>query len=109
MAYLFGLVIVVLFFGVMHFFTELNVRQKLLATLLVLAFVMGALYYNALQEKDAAHLRDVMLRFNQGQSLRCNGQEVTKADFTLSEGTQTFIGNRATPHAGTMIPASECE
>ena len=109
MAYLFGLLIVALFFGVMHFFTELNVKQKLVATLLVLAFVMGALFYNNLQNNDAEHVRDVMLRYNQDQTLQCRDLTVSKADFSLSVGTQTFIGRPQSIHAGKMVTASECE
>lgn len=109
MAYIFGILIVALFFGVMHFFTELNVKQKLVATLLLLAFVMGALFYNNLQNDNAAHLRDVMLRYNQDQILQCSNLAVSKADFSLSVGTQTFIGRPESKHAGKMVTASECE
>ena len=109
MAYILGLVIVALFFGVMHFFTELNVKQKVTATVLVLAFVMGALFYNNLQSTNAQHVRDVMLRYNQGQNLKCGELDVTKVNFSLSVGTQTFIGRQESPHAGKMIAASECE
>ncbi len=109
MAYLFGLVIVALFFGVMHFFTELNVKQKAVATLIVLAFIMGALFYNHLQNQDAAHLRDVMLRYNQGKTLQCGNLTVQKSNFSLSIGTQTFIGREESEEAGNMVSASECE
>ena len=109
MAYILGLVIVGLFFGVMHFFTELNVKQKLVATLLVLSFVMGALLYNNLQNTNAEHVRDVMLRYNQGENLRCGDLDITKINFSLSVGTQTFIGRKESTHAGQMVAASECE
>jgi hypothetical protein len=109
MAYILGLVIVALFFGVMHFFTELNAKQKVTATVLVLAFVMGALFYNNLQSTKAEHVRDVMLRYNQGQNLKCGELDVTKINFSLSVGTQTFIGRQEGTHAGKMVAASECE
>lgn len=109
MAYLFGLLIVALFFGVMHFFTELNTKQKGISTLIVLAFIMGALFYNHLQNENAAHLRDVMLRYNQGKTLQCGDLTVEKTNFSLSVGTQTFIGRDASEEAGKMVSASECE
>ncbi|MGB5964734.1 MAG: hypothetical protein WBF77_01420 [Sulfurimonadaceae bacterium] len=109
MAYIFGLVIVALFFGVMHFYTELNAKQKMISTLLVLSFVMGALFYNNLQSEKAEHVRDVMLRYNQGKSLRCGDLDVTKINFSLSVGTQTFIGRKEGTHAGKMVSASDCE
>lgn len=109
MAYIYGLIIVALFFAVMHFFTELDLKQKAGATVLTLSFVMGALYYNTLQDEKAEHLRDVMLRFNQGKSLQCDGLEVDKNNFSLSVGTQTFIAREQTPYSGKMVAASECE
>ncbi|MDA3946999.1 MAG: hypothetical protein PF439_10015 [Helicobacteraceae bacterium] len=109
MAYILGLVIVTLFFGVMHFFTELDVKQKIISTLLVLSFIMGALFYNTLQNKNAAQVRDVMLRYNQGQNVQCGNYDVSKSTFSLSEGTQTFIGRKESSHAGEMVSASDCE
>ena len=109
MAYILGLVVVLLFFGVMHFFTELNIKQKSTATVLMLIFVAGALFYNTLQNSNADHLRDVMLRYNQGKVLQCGDLNVNKTDFSLSVGTQTFIGIKNGPQAGKMVAASDCE
>jgi hypothetical protein len=109
MAYIYGLVVVALFFGVMHFFTALNVKEKVTATLLTLIFVMGALYYNTVQDENAAHTRDVMLRFNQDQSLDCGGVEVNSTNFSLSVGTQTFIGKKESSASGIMVIASDCK
>ena len=109
MAYLYGLIVVGLFFGVMHFYTELDTRQKMSATVFVLVFVMGAIFYNLLQRQKAEHLRGVILHFNQGKALQCGAVTVSKADFTLSEGTQTFIGKKEGVHAGRMLQASGCE
>ncbi len=109
MAYIYGLIVVTLFFGVMHFFTALNFKEKVTATLLTLIFVMGALYYNTVQDQDAAHVRDVMLRFNQGESLSCGGVEVNSTNFSLSVGTQTFIGRKEGSAFGIMVIASDCK
>jgi len=109
MAYIFGLLIVVIFFGVMHFFTELKAKEKIIATVAVLSFVMGAVFYNAMQRAEAEHLRDVMLRYKQGKSLECDGIKVSKKSFTLSIGTQTFIGRSESKHAGEMVAAKGCE
>jgi len=109
MAYIYGLLVVLLFFGVMHFFTELTLRQKAITTVLLLLFVTAALYYNTLQESKEVHVRDVMLRFNQEKSLSCGTLEVNSTNYTLSVGTQTFIGKRKSAYAGKMVMASECE
>ena len=108
MAYLYGLILVTLFFGVMHFFTELDLKEKALSTLLTLSLVMGALYYNSVQNEKAAHVRDVMLRFNQNANLDCGGLEGNSTNFTLSVGTQTFIGKKESREPGKMVAASDC-
>lgn len=109
MAYLFGLFIVALFFGVMHFFTELNLSQKVQASLLVVVIVSGAIFYNHLQQERAEHLRQILLDFKQGKDLRCQGITVNNKTFTLSIGTQTFIANKESKNVGVMLAASECE
>ncbi len=109
MAYLYGLIVVGLFFGVMHFFTELKLSQKIQASLLVVIIVSGAIFYNHLQQERAAHLRQVLLEFKQGKDLRCKGLTVNNKMFTLSIGTQTFIANKESGNVGVMLIASECE
>ena len=109
MAYLYGLIIVGLFFAVMHFYTELTLQQKINATIIVFMVVMGAAFYNILQSEKAEHIRDVLLRFNQGKEIQCGSVIVDQKQFTLSIGTQAFIGNQETPHAGKILLASECE
>lgn len=109
MAYLFGLFIIALFFGVMHFYTELSSKQKLTSTILAFALVMGAILFNAQQSAQAEHVRAVMLSYKQGKSLNCNDLNVSQKNFTLSIGTQTFIGRPEGEHAGKMISARACE
>ena len=109
MAYLFGLLVVALFFGVMHFYTELTSKQKVSATIIMTLVIMGAIFYNTLQSAKADHVRDVMLRYNQGKNLQCGDLDVTKIYFSLSVGTQTFIAKPESKYAGKMILASECE
>ena len=109
MAYIFGLLIVVVFFGVMHFFTELKTKEKGVATLSLLSLIMGALFYNAVQSAQADHVRDVMLRYKQGKTLECGAFQVTNKSFTLSIGTQTFIGRTDSKYADQMVAAKGCE
>jgi len=109
MAYFAGIFIVGLFFGVMHFFTELNAKQKMLSTLIALLVVLGAIFYNLTQSHKADHVREIMRHFNQGKKIQCGEITVTNSDFTLSIGTQTFIGKKEGEHAGKMLQASGCE
>ena len=109
MAYLFGLFIVALFFLVMHFFTDLTLSQKVQASLLVVVIVSGAIFYNHLQQERAGHLRQILLDFNQGKDMHCQGITVNNKMFTLSIGTQTFIANKESKNVGMMLVASACE
>ena len=109
MTYLLGIVVVLLFFGVMHFFTELNAKQKIYATTMVSLFVVGAIFYNFLQAQESAHVKSVMLQFNQGKNLNCQGLSINKINYTLSIGTQVFIAKKESDYAGKMVSASECE
>ena len=107
MDYLYGLIFVGLFFGVMHYFTELNLPQKLQVSLVVV--VSGAIFYNHLQQERAVHLRQVLLDFEQGKNISCKGFTVNNRTFTLSIGTQTFIAKKESKNVGVMLTASECE
>ena len=109
MAYALGLVVVFIFFGVMHFFTELNAKQKLMATSFVALFVVSAMAYNFLQANAREHLNSIVLQFKQAKSVQCQGVDVNSSNFTLSLGTYVFIGKKGSERAGQMLPASECE
>lgn len=108
MAYIFGLVVVALFFLALHYFTELSAKQKAAVTLFVLGIVAAAAGYNAYADAERDRIADVELRYNQGKAVECNGVSVTKEGFSYSVGTQTFIGIEGTEHYGRMISAYEC-
>jgi hypothetical protein len=109
MAYLFGLIVVALFFLVLHYFTELDKKQKLAATLIVLVIIGAAVGYNGYQDSARAKVTQIELEYNQGHTIRCGDVDVTKATFDYSVGTQTFIGREGTEHYSRMISAYECQ
>ena len=47
MAYIFGLLLVAIFFLALHYFTELTKSQKAMITSIVLLIVLGAVAFNA--------------------------------------------------------------
>jgi hypothetical protein len=108
MAYILGIVVVALFFMVLHYFTELDHRQKGLVTLIVVIIVGGAVSYNAYADGQRNKINEIERKYHQGKILECNGIEVTDKTFSYSVGTQTFIGNEGTEHYQTMISALEC-
>lgn len=108
MAYLIGLAALGLLFVVLHYFTELSHTQKG-GVVAVLALLIGAMYlYNVRSDAQRAQVVAVVLKYNQGETLTCNGIEVNQSTFSYSIGTQTFIGREGSAHNALLISATEC-
>ncbi len=109
MGYILGLLVVILFFAAMHYFTELNIAQKAGATLFFVLIVGGAFYYNRYQNMQREHITDIALKFEQNKKIICDGIEIDQKNFTESVGTYTFIGKENTQHAGRMFSFEQCQ
>lgn len=109
MAYIFGLVVVGLFFLSLHYFTELNKSQKAIVTAIVLAIILSAIGFNKYSSAQRDNMMSVVTKFKQGKTVKCNDLDVNNSEYTLSVGTYTFIGKKETPNYGQMISASTCE
>lgn len=108
MAYIFGLIVVTLFFVVLHYFTELSTRQKGGALLIFLLLVGGAIAYTSYTNEQSEHMRNIELRYTQGETIVCDGVDVNSSNFSFSVGTQTFIGKEGSGHFNRMFRLSEC-
>ena len=108
MAYIFGLFLVIVFFLAMRYFTEFDFRQQMSITLVVFSVVATAVIYNEYTKKESQHILNVALKYKQGKTLHCSGQEVNSTNYSLSTGTYTFIGLEGTDNAQEMISASDC-
>jgi len=109
MAYFVGLVVVGLFFLALHYFTEVTSKQKIIVTVVALSIILSAIAFNSYTDNQRDKMLDVVIKFNQNNTLTCNGVEVNSTNFTLSIGTYTFIGKEKTPFYGQMISVSKCE
>jgi hypothetical protein len=109
MAYIFGLVVVGLFFLSLHYFTELDKSQKMIITAVVLTIILGAIGFNKYSAAQRDNMMRVVTKFQQGKTVKCNGVDVNNSNFTLSVGTYTFIGKKETPNYTQMISASTCK
>ena len=109
MSYIFGLVVVGLFFVALHYFTELKTAQKGGITLFFVLLVGGAIAFNEMQDAERAHLAAVELKYSQNKTIVCDGIDVNKSTFSFSVGTHTFIGRENTPHYNRMFSSGQCQ
>jgi len=109
MAYIAGLIIVGIFFIVLHYFTELSKSQKLTVTAVTLAVILAAIGYNKLNSSKRENMINVVTKFKQNKTVTCDGIDVNNKNYDLSIGTFTFIGKENTANYGRMISASDCE
>ena len=109
MAYIFGLVVVALFFLSMHYFTELDKKQKTIITIVILVIILSAIAFNKYSSTQRDKMMSIVNSYNQGNTIECNGVSINSKEYDLSTGTYTFIGRKNTPNSGQMISASSCE
>jgi len=109
MAYIFGIILFLILFVVMHFFTEMTLKQKLYATGVFALLILGAYFYNYLSEERRLHLEEVMLKYNNGGSISCSTLDVNNTEFSYSSGTQTFLGKKESKMYGRIISLDSCQ
>lgn len=109
MSYFIPLVIVFLLFLILHYFTELDTKQKIQTLVTVAIISILAVLYNNYTNVQRDRVLEVINSFNQGKSILCEDIEVSKDNFTLSVGTYTFIGKKDSSFNGKMISASKCK
>lgn len=100
--------IVVLIFGIMHYFTELNGAQKGGITLIAALLVTGAAAYNIHSDRDRAYVTEIELKYRHGEKIVCGGVEINASEFSYSDGTQSFVGNKGTVHYQQIFNVREC-
>ena len=109
MTYIYGIIVIGLFFAALNYFTDLNHTQKWWVTTIVLSILAIAVMFNDYNEAQSKKTLDIVMRFNQDKTITCEEVEVTNTEFTLSTGTYTFIGKEGTPNYSKMISLSTCE
>jgi len=107
--YIIGLLIVILFFLAMRYFTSFDIYQQMSIAVVILSIMAVAIMYNEYTKQESQKVREAVLQFNQGKTIQCDGKEINSTNYTLSVGTYTFIGKQGTPNFEEMIGASSCE
>ena len=109
MAYIYGLVIVGIFFLAMHYFTELTKKQKISVALILIVTILSAVAYNKYNEAQREKMLAIVVKYEQGKTIHCGKRDVNSSNYSLSIGTYTFIGKKNTPHYAEMIDAFTCQ
>ena len=109
MVYLFGILLLILLFLVLHFFTEISLRQKLTVSGVLSVVILGAYFFNLNSEERRLHLESVLLEFTHGETIQCNNIDVNNSAFSYSSGTQTFLGKKESKMYGRIISLDQCQ
>jgi len=107
--YIYGIIIIGLFFAALNYFTDLTHTQKWWVITIVLSILAVIVMFNEYSEVQSEKTRKTAMKFNQGKTVKCDEVDVNNSNYSLSIGTYTFIGKENTPNAGEMISASTCE
>ena len=87
MAYIFGIIVLLLLFVVLHFFTEISAKQKSITVGILALLIAGAYGYNYMSEQERLHVEHVILEFKQHKTLKCDGIDVNSTLFSYSSVT----------------------
>ena len=109
MTYISGIIVVIVFFLAMRYFTKFDIYQQISIAVVILSIMAVAVMYNEYTQQENQKILDVALKYKQGKTIRCLGKDVNNTDYSLSIGTYTFIGRDGTQNAQEMISASDCE
>ncbi len=109
MAYLLGIIVVLILFSVLHFFTEISLKQKIITVVIFGLFIVGAYLYNQNTQNIRLHLESVLLEYTHGEKIVCDGVNVSKEEFSYSSGTQTFMGIKDTQMYGRLLSLDKCQ
>lgn len=109
MGYLLWFSAVIVIFAMMHYFTELTGRQKGGISLVLVLLIAGAIVYNIKSDWEREQVTAIKLRYRHGETVKCQGVEVNASEFSYSDGTQSFIGNKGTSHYQQIFNLRECQ
>ncbi len=109
MAYLYALVVLALLFGILHYFTELTIKQKVAVVIILATVILAGYLYNTHSASEQEKILRVVRDFENGKTLTCKGKDINSSNYTLSIGTYTFIGKENSSSSGDMVSASSCQ
>jgi len=109
MAYLSGIVLLILLFVVLHRFTEISMQQKIGVTVILAALILAAYLFNQNNKNNRLHIENILLDYKQNKTIVCDGIDVNNSEFSYSSGTEVFIGLKQSKHYGRIISLDQCQ
>lgn len=109
MTYIYGIIVIGLFFTALNYFTDLTHSQKWWIITIILSVLSIAIMFNEYNDSNSQKTLNTAMKFNQNKTIICNDLEINNQTYTLSTGTYTFIGKENTSNYRQMISVSECE
>ena len=109
MTYIIGIIVVIVFFLAMRYFTEFDIYQQMSIAVVILSIMAVAVMYNEYTQQENQKILNATLKYKQGKTIKCAGKDLNNTTYSLSIGTYTFIGREGTNNAQEMISASDCE
>jgi len=107
--YIIGIIVVIVFFLAMRYFTEFDIYQQMSIAVVILSIMAVAVMYNEYTQQENQKILNATLKYKQGKTIKCAGKDLNNTTYSLSIGTYTFIGREGTNNAQEMISASDCE
>lgn len=115
MTYLLSILIPIIILAILHFKTDMQMEKKLTFAAVLFSVILGATYYNSIQNRLRETIIKNELIYDQNRTLECYSQDLQKkidvnqTFFSYSTGTQTFIGKEKTPFYNLMVNIEECK
>lgn len=109
MPYIVGLILLTILFIVLHFFTEISIKQKISVVGVLAIFIISAYLFNKNEEVRRLHLESVLLEFTHGKDISCSETSVNNTEFSYSSGTQSFLGKKDSKSFGRIISLDKCK
>ncbi len=107
MPYLYIFAAVILFFVVIHKMTELNVKQKIAATVTVAVLIVGFYLFESHNTQVRNKVHTLTFAFEHGKTIFCDGMAVNKEKFNYKG--HSFLGKKGTDVYGKILPINRCE
>lgn len=107
-----GVAVLVALFSLPH--KSFSLKNKILTTVLVLLLIVFAAIFESFSSNESSLRRDLLLKFEQGQDLKCANYTVNSKNFNYEYGTASFVakdkshgGDKAL--SGVSVDIKNCE